>query len=220
MGWLTSAPWPDPDEAQDLIDKELSDPRYAQAEPTWWDKLVSGIVDFLSSLFNPEAANAAGPVLLWVAIAVIVILAVLAVIVWGRPRANLTSLASTVTLFASDDPRSAAELRAAADSHARNGEWNIAITVLVRAVARSLNERGIVVLPPGATVQSFAVDAAESFPQEREPIQNMARAFDNVRYLRIQESSTAFAQILALDARLQSQRPARLSALPSVGARA
>ena len=65
--------WPDPDEAQDLIEKELSDPRYQVPEPTWWDKFVAGIVDFLTDLVSSVASDAAGPYLVWIIASVLVV---------------------------------------------------------------------------------------------------------------------------------------------------
>lgn len=216
MTSLWAHAWPDPDEAQDLIDKELSDPRYQAPEPTWWDKLVAGVVDFFRDLLSSVTSDIAGPYLAWIVAGVIVVLVITAFLIWGRPRLNVSSRATPDALFGDDDGRSAAELRAAADRAAQSHDWNQAIVLRMRAVARGLDERGIVVLPPGATVQQFSREASRSFPPHATAIAGAARVFDNVRYVRMNGTASDDQQLRALDAALQNTRPETLSTLPSV----
>lgn len=212
--WPTA--WPDPDEAQDLIEKELSDPRYSAAEPTWWDKLVTSVVNFWNDLFSSVTSDIAGPYIVWIVAAVIVVLIIAAFFIWGRPRLSITSRATPDALFGEDDGRSAAELREAADAAARAGDWNQALILRTRALARGLDERGIVVLFPGATVQQFAHEASRSFPRHGGGLHEAARLFDNVRYVRIDGTPADYQSLASLDSDLQSTRAEKLSALPTM----
>ena len=216
MRHLWAIAWPDPDEAQELIDKEVSDPRYQVPEPTWWDKLVKGVVDFFQDLLSSVTSNVTGPYIVWIVAAVFVVLVIAAFLIWGRPRFAITSRATPDALFGDDDGRSAAELRDSADAAARAGEWNQAIILRMRALARGLDERGIVVLDPGATVQQFAHEAARSFPGHTAVVGTAARVFDNVRYVRIEGTQADYEGLAGLDAELQRTRPAALSALPGM----
>lgn len=206
--------WPDPDEAQDLIEKELSDPRYSKAEPTWWDKLVSSVVNFFVDAFDPSGINSASQVLIWLVVVVIVVLGVLAILVWGRPRLSLTSRATPDALFGEDDARTAAQLRADAEESARSSDWDRAVVLRVRALARGLLERGIVILAPGATVQQFALEASRSFPSYQAQVAETARVFDLVRYVRMKAGSAQYHGIAELDDTLVRERPAHLSEIP------
>lgn len=213
---LRAIAWPSPDEAQDLLDKELSNPRYQAPEPTWWDKLVSSVVDFFQDLLSSVTSDAVGPIIVWIVAGVIVVLIVAAFFIWGRPRFTITSRATPDALFGDDDPRTADQLRAAADGAAHAGDWNQAVILRMRALARGLDERGIVVLAPGATVQQFAHEASRSFPGYVEQVSLGARIFDNVRYVRVNATRGDYNALTALDTDLQRSRAQALSTLPSL----
>ncbi len=206
--------WPDPDEAQDLIEKELSDPRYVAPEPTWWDKLTASVADFFKDIFSSVVSDTTGPFIVWIFAGILVVLIIAAFFIWGRPRMTVTSRATPDALFGDDDGRSANEIRAAADAAARAGDWNQAVVLRMRALARGLDERGIVVLPPGATVQQFAHEAAQSFPAHAGAVAAAAGVFDNVRYVRVDATPADNESLVALDIDLQRTRPEQLSALP------
>lgn len=215
---ITDRMWPDPDEAGELIRRELENDRYSQAQPSWWDRLVQSIVDFFTGIFDPNVAQSAGPIIMWVIAGVVVALAILAILVWGRPRVSLTSQATPDALFSDDDSRSALELRTAAARCAQAGDFDQAVILATRALARGLDERGIVVLSPGATVQHFAAEASASFPAMPARFAAAARLFDNVRYVRVSASPADYEGLRAFDADVQGARASRLSELPTVNA--
>jgi hypothetical protein len=202
---------PDGEEARRWAEQELSDPVYTEAEPTPLDRIARAVSDFIGSLFDAELSGAWGPALAIVAAIVVVVLIIVAFLIWGRPRAVGRSRAISAELFGEAEQRSASELRRAAASRAANGEWDAAIVLRFRGLARGLAERGIVELPPGATVHAFARRAGRSFPAFAGELEQAAGAFDDVRYLRIPGSPELYRRVAAVDDALTGARPATLA---------
>lgn len=203
---------PDGDEAREWAERELSDPVYDVAEPTWFDRVARAVADFFGGLFGTEVDANWGPVLAVIALVVIVVVIVVAFVVWGVPRSTRRAAASRIVLFGDEEERSAAELRTAAEAHAARGEWNEAIVVGFRALARGLAERGIVETAPGATVHAFARQASAAFPTSAAALDAAADGFDDVRYLRRPGSPELYARVAGVDDDLAAARAPRTPA--------
>lgn len=197
---------PDGDEARRWAEQELADPIYREAEPTAFDRFARAVGDFLGSLFAGGAPSALTP---WIALVVIAVLAgivVLAFVVWGRPRRAVRSRIP-IELFGTADARSAAELRSDATDAAGRGDWDEALVLRFRALARGLVERAVLDPEPGATVHGFARAAAEAFPGERHALATAADRFDDVRYLKRHADADAYRALEALDGRIGRTAP-------------
>lgn len=209
MTWAIAA-LPDPDEAREWAERELEKRVYREAEPTLFDRVAKAIGDFFAGLFSPQAGDAAwSPV--WTAIIVIVVVAaiVVAFVIWGVPRADRRTIARGSSSVFEQDERSAAELRAAAEDAAARGAWDDAIVLRFRALARALDERGIVHAPPGMTARAFTGAAREFFPDRAAALDDAADAFDDVRYLRRPGTREMFALVAGLDDAIARERPAK-----------
>jgi hypothetical protein len=201
---------PDPDEARRWAEQELAKPEYTAAEPTPFDRIAQAIADFLAGLFRGGDGLAGWDGLLTITVIVLVTaLVAAAFLIWGRPRALSRSQSSPVELFGADR-RSAAELRREAGTHATDGDWNAAIVLAFRGLARGVAERGIVDPLPGATVHAFARDTARAFPAEQERLDAAAAAFDDVRYLRRPGTPELYDIVVGADTALQAARPQSL----------
>jgi len=198
---------PDADEARRWAERELSDRAYEIAQPTPFDRAARAIGDFFGSLFNGQLSGGWGSALAVIAVIVVVVLIVVAFAIWGRPRLTRRSRQAVATLFGEAEERSAAELRRDAASHAAREEWDAAVVLRFRALARGLDERGIVDAPPGATVHSFARAAGRHFPGSREGLDAAAAAFDDVRYLRRPGTSDLYRRVVDIDDAVSAQRP-------------
>ena len=199
---------PDGAEGREWAERELADPRYAAAEPTPLDRLAQAVGEFLESLFGAGAPAGLGPAVL-VGLALLAIaLIVVAFVIWGRPRlSRQTSV--TAPLFGEDDTRSSADLRREASARAAAGDWDAAIVLRFRALARSSIDRGIVAARPGATAQSFARSAARAFPDLGGALSDAASVFDDVRYLRRPGSPDDYERVAATAAAVEAARPQR-----------
>lgn len=202
---------PDGDEGREWAERELADPRFAAAEPTPLDLLARAVNDLIGSLFGAQAPAGLAPAVL-VGLAVLAIaLIVIAFVIWGRPRVSHRADA-TVPLFGEDTVRSASDLRREASEAARLGEWDAAIVLRFRALARAAIERGVVPGRPGETAQSFARSAARAFPGLAQPLTRAASLFDDVRYLRRPGSAADYEQVSATDEALDASVAAEAAA--------
>ena len=206
---------PDGDEARRWAERELADPVYRITEPTFFDRASRAVWEFLRGLFSTDVSGGWGATLAVIGAIVVVVLIVVAFAVWGLPRSTRRSPAPRSTLFGDAEERTADELRAAAASHAARGEWDEAVVLRFRALARGLVERGIVETPPGATVHAFARAAARVFPSSADDLESAARAFDDVRYLRRPGSEALFQRVAAVDDAIAGSRPLATREVPA-----
>ena len=197
---------PDGDEARDWAETELSDPVYAAAEPTPLDRIAQAIGDFIDSLFGAQLSGDWGPWVAVIAAAVVVLVIIAAFLVWGVPRSTGRARVGA-EVFGIDEQRSAVELRRDAAARAAKGDWDAAIVLRFRALARGLVERSAVETPPGATVHAFAREAARAFPSSGEELESAAAAFDDVRYLRRPGTEELYRRIAAVDDTVTAARP-------------
>jgi hypothetical protein len=206
---------PDGDEARRWAETELSDPMYDIAEPTPLDRLAQAIGDLIGRLFSTELTGEWGSLVAIVAAGIVIAVIAIAFAVWGVPRSRHRAKTASVTLFGESEGRSAAELRAAAASAARRANWDDAVVLHFRALARGCLERGVVETPPGATVHAFARAAARAFPALAGRLEDAATAFDDVRYLRRPGTPELYRLVADTDAAVVAARPATQAEVPA-----
>lgn len=203
---------PDGEEARRWAEEELSNPRYADAKPTWFDLFARDVMRFLGDLFSGDNGANVGPTALIVVTVLIAAALVTALLVWGRPRRPRAIRRPQGDLLGSADDRSAAQLRADAERSARQNDWDTAVVLRYRAIARSLLERDLIDPAPGATAQSIARSASAVFAEEAESLRRAAASFDDVRYLRHPAAADDYRHLAATDERLRAHRPEAVQA--------
>lgn len=203
---------PDADEAREWAERELEKAEYREAEPTLFDRAARAIGQFFIDLFNPDTTGAAWSPIWTVLIVVIIVAAiVVAFVIWGAPRGDHRApRASSAAVFDADE-RTADELRLAARTAAESEDWDAAIILRFRAVARALDERGIIHAPPGMTAHAFAAAAQEYFPEQAGDLTAAGRDFDDVRYLRRAGTRAAAQRLASLDSAIAASRPAKIA---------
>ncbi|AMG84149.1 MULTISPECIES: DUF4129 domain-containing protein [Microbacterium] len=198
---------PDGEEARRWAEEELSNPRYADAKPTWFDLFARDVMRFLGDLFSGDNGANVGPTALIVVTVLIAAALVTALLVWGRPRRSRAIRRPQGDLLGAADDRSAAQLRVDAERSARQNDWDTAVVLRYRAIARSLLERDLIDPAPGATAQSIARSASAVFAEEAESLRRAAASFDDVRYLRHPAAEDDYRHLAATDERLRAHRP-------------
>ncbi|MET2012096.1 DUF4129 domain-containing protein [Microbacterium chocolatum] len=206
---------PDGDEAREWAERELADPAYRIAEPTPLDRAARAVVDFFTDLFSTPLDGGLGPTVALIAAVVAVLLIGAAFAVWGMPRRRPRAPAAPTILFGEREDRSADDLRRAAEERARAEDFDAAMILRFRALARACLERGVVDLPPGATVHAFARAAAASFPASRDGLDRAADDFDDVRYLRKPGSAAAYRRVSDVDDEVRRATPRVAAAVPA-----
>ncbi len=193
---------PDAPDARNLLLEELSDPAYAEAQPSWFDLLSQAVLDWFSSLRLaegdgvPALALLIGGLLLAAAIAA-------AILIYGVPRWRARSGVG-VELLGDRDRRTARQLRRDAERSASGGDFARAIADRYRAVARALDERTLVPALPGTTAHGFARTAGRVFPAESAALEAAADRFDGVRYFDRAGTADDYALVRELDERLEA----------------
>lgn len=199
---------PDGDEARRWAERELEDPAYDIAEPTVIDRAARAVAEFFEGLLSGDVPTNWGGALAIVLAVVIIAIIAAAFVIWGRPRTGARSTRAALDLFGDDESRTATELRNDAAARAAAGDWDEAIVLRFRALARGLDERGIVETAPGATVHAFARAASRALPSEAERLERAAGTFDNVRYLRRPGTPAAYDTVSSADDAAQAARGA------------
>lgn len=202
---------PDGDEARHWAEQELSKQEYQAAKPTWFDEFIASILNWLTDLFTPRGAGGFAPLAVTVVVIVIIAALVVALLVWGRPRAS-RAVRRRGDLLGERDDRTAAQLRAEAERRAREKDWDGAVVLRFRALARALLERDLIDPAPGATAQGIAREASEALPELGERLHLAATAFDAVRYLRASADESEYRALAATDEAAATATPRFVSA--------
>jgi hypothetical protein len=195
---------PDRDTAREWLGSELQRPEYAERE-SLLSRLISWVLDWLSRIDWPVAPVSG----VQLGVTVAVIAAAVVLLAWliagpvqlGRNRARSAEVLDT------DDARTAAQMRAAADAAASSGDWRTASVERFRAVVRSMEERVIIEPRPGRTAQEAAADAGLRLPAQADGLHAGADLFDGVEYGDRVATAADDADLRALDAAVTAARP-------------
>ncbi|ORV08305.1 DUF4129 domain-containing protein [Mycobacterium celatum] len=167
----------DRDAAHQAAQRELAKPMYPKPSLTqrfheWVNELLYRVVEKGSTI--PGG---------WFTVAVLLTLLAVAVVVAVRiaRRTMRTRRGADYPLFEAG-PLSAGAHRASAERFAAEGNWAMAIRHRLRAVARGLEETGVLDPAPGRTANELARDAAARIPQLLAEFTQAATAFNDVTY--------------------------------------
>lgn len=187
----------DSDAAHEAAQRELAKPIYPKESLT--DQLIGWIEDLLYRLAAQSASVPGG----WLTVTVlaIVLAAVLIAVVHLARRALRSGRDEDPVLFDSHE-LTAAQHRRAAEDAAAAGDWAGAIRHRVRAVARQLEETGILAVMPGRTATELARDAAAELPHLADELRVTATAFNDVTYGEQPGDEDTYSLIVDLDTHL------------------
>ncbi|MGW7363906.1 DUF4129 domain-containing protein [Streptomyces sp. NPDC054841] len=190
--------------AREAAERELSKPMYHENDPNLLQQGLDRFWEWVGDIFAAASGAAPGGPLGLVVI-VLIVIALVAALWWrlGTPHRTPTTGDS---LF-DDRPRSAAEHRAAAETHAAAGRWNQAVQDRMRAIVRSLEERALLEPRPGRTADEAAGEAGRSLPGHADALRIAARTFDDVTYGGRSADQQAYRRLKDLDADLERAKP-------------
>ncbi|MDX3078253.1 DUF4129 domain-containing protein [Streptomyces sp. NPDC088354] len=190
--------------AREAAEDELSKAVYHQNDPSLLQRALEWLWRKFSDLMDSASGAAPGGTVGLVTVIVLVI--VLAVVLRLRLGALRSQPAPGGGLF-TKGPRTAAEHRAAAEEHARNGVWTEAVQERMRAIVRSLEERAVIDPRPGRTADEAVADAGRHLPAHAAALRDAARSFDDVTYGNRQGSPEAYTALRDLDTQVGRTKP-------------
>ncbi len=190
----------DRDTAHEAAQRELAKPIYPK------ESLTQRFSDWIDELLYRIALKGSSVPGGWFTIALLLIVVAVAVIVAVRvARTTMrTNRRGDYKLFGPTE-LSAAEHRATAERYAAMGDWAAAIRHRLRAVARQLEETGVLNPVPGRTANELARDAGESLPRLASELSGAATAFNDVTYGELPGTQSAYQLIADLDEHLRSR---------------
>ncbi|MGE2715797.1 DUF4129 domain-containing protein [Mycolicibacterium litorale] len=191
----------DRDAAHEAAQRELDKPIYPKAS------LTDRISELLDDLVYRIAQGGAGVPGGWLTIGVLMLLVVVAFVVAVRiARRTMRTDRTDHSLYGGHE-LTAAEHRATAEQHAAAGQWALAIRHRLRAVARQLEESGVLPPVPGRTATELAGDAAQALPQLADELRDAASAFNDVTYGDRPGTEAAYRSVADLDDHLRLAGP-------------
>jgi hypothetical protein len=190
----------DRDAAHEAAQHELAKPIYPKAS------LIDRLTDWIGELLTKLIVNGSSVPGGWFTISVLLILLTIAVVVAVRiaRRTMRINRGGGHALFGEHE-LSAAEHRATAEQCAAAGNWSAAIRHRLRAVARQLEESGVLDPVPGRTATELARDAGRALPPLAAELSRAAEAFNDVTYGERPGTESAYRMIADLDDHLRSR---------------
>ncbi|BAX94806.1 DUF4129 domain-containing protein [Mycobacterium shigaense] len=198
----------DRDAAHQAAQTELDKPIYSKASA--WQQFMDWINELVYRLLQQTSTIPGG----WFTATVLLILLVIAVIVAVRiaRRTMRTRRGGADYLLFEAAELTAAQHRAIAENSAAETNWAAAIRHRLRAVARQLEETGVLEPLPGRTANELATAAGAVLPHLASELSRAATTFNDVTYGQQPGTQAAYQMIVDLDDHLRSRIPGTASA--------
>ena len=198
--------------AHEAAQRELDKPIYGRASA---GRQFSDWVNELIYRLLQKAASIPGG---WLTSMVLCVLLVVAVVVAIHVARRTMRTRPGGELFGPGQ-LTAAQHRATAEGYAAEGDWASAIRHRLRAVARQLEETGVLEPAPGRTANELARDAGAAVPHLSGELSQAATAFNDVTYGERPGTPDAYRMIADLDDHLRHRSAAAISPAGPAAAR-
>jgi hypothetical protein len=190
----------DRDAAREAARHELAKPIYPKSSLA--DRISDWLDDLLYRIAQAGSSVPGG----WFTVTLLLIVVAVAIVVAVRVarRTMRTNRGGEHTLFGSNELTAAAH-RTIAENLAAEGDFSDAIRHRLRAVARQLEESGVLSPAPGRTATELARDAGAAMPTLAHEMAQAADAFNDVTYGERPGTEDGYRLIVGLDDHLRSR---------------
>ncbi|MGV0624952.1 DUF4129 domain-containing protein [Mycolicibacter minnesotensis] len=194
----------DGETARAAAERELAKPIYHESG------ITRQILDYIDTLLRYVAVKGAEIPGGWFTISVLVLLLLTAVVGAIRlGRRMLVDRRSAAPLFGATQ-LSAEGHRDSAQLHAASGDWVAAIRHRLRAVARQLEETGVLRPTAGRTATELARDAGAALPALAGDLARAAETFNDVSYGELPATAEGYRIVAELDDQVRALTQAPL----------
>jgi hypothetical protein len=205
---------PDREQAREWARDELAKPAYSRGRESPVIRAIRWLLDQLDRVANATGLGSGG----LLALILVVALLTVVVIVLVRRNVRLSPAARQRpgavlggSTLSGEAHRQLA--RAALDA----GRYDEAVREWMRAIARRLDERGLLDPRPGRTADEIATAAGRLLPDLAAALAAGARTFDDVTYGSVRADRERAEQLRRLDESVEAARPAVLAGEPVRG---
>jgi Domain of unknown function (DUF4129) len=167
------------DGAREAARHELSKGIYHRNDEPWVLRILHAVQRWLDHVLQSVSKHAPGGGAGAVAL-LLVAIAVIGLVWWRVGLVRRTPVAGRPVLEAR--ARTSADLLRAAQAAAASGRWEEAVLARMRALAMTVEERGLVDPRPGRTADELAAEIAVALPATADAMRAAADAFDAVAY--------------------------------------
>jgi uncharacterized membrane protein len=183
-GWLAAGP-PDPNPvtrsgAQAAARAELAKRGYHRNDPSLIDRALKWFFKRLQKLLDASTRHAPGHGL-GLFLIVVILAAVVVLIVVRVGGLRRTARAGRQAIFGIGET-TADDHRRAAAQFASDGLWAAAIRERLRAIARELEQRGVLDPRPGRTAAELSREAGVQLPALADDLRTATSVFDEIWY--------------------------------------
>jgi hypothetical protein len=190
--------------ARRAAEEELSRSRYE--DEGLLERVWRQLQELVSDLLNSAASGGLGAIVSLV-ILVALLVGLVALLWWSTLRRMSGSARSATPELFVDGGQTSAQHRASAQGLAEEGRWAEAIRELLRAIARTPEERQLLAELPGRTAGEFAAAAGVVLPSLRTRLGEAARLFDAVTYGQDPGTAEGYAAVAELDEAVRVAEP-------------
>jgi hypothetical protein len=195
------------DGARAEANRELAKGIYHRYDDPWPVRAFNAVQHWLGRLLDDVARHSpgggAGATAIVIAVAILLVL-----LRWRLGPIRRTARLARPVLGSADDA-TAAEYRRAAEAAAADERWSDAIVARMRALARGLEEAGVLIHRPGRTADELAAEIAADRPDAAAATAQAARIFDEVAYGERPGTSAGYDAVLDADNRLSTMASRR-----------
>jgi hypothetical protein len=193
----------DSDTAREAAERELSKPMYPRPSPK------QQFLDFVETLIRRLVLKGAELPGGWFTIAVLLIILAAGVVAAVHVGRRMLRDGRRSEPLYGRTRLSAAEHRAAAQDLAAAADWGPAIRHRLRAVARGLEEAGLVLPASGRTASELARVAGAALPGLADDLIRAAETFNDVTYGEVPATAQGYRIVADLDERVAATTGAR-----------
>ncbi len=193
------------DEAREAAERELSKDIYQREEPSLFERILDWFGDLIADLTRQTAGDGPGAAIGALILATVVVGLIVAVLFRFGPLARSRRSAAAGTHLeptATED-----EHRRLADAFAAEGRYAEAVRERLRAIVRSLTDRGLLDNRLGRTATEIAAEAGHELPTVSGDLLDAAELFGAIWYGRRTATADDYALLREIDAKVAGARP-------------